>query len=323
MGIMASAMRHPRDRDNLRKLIHNMRHPRDRDNLRKLIRQLGFKELEDFLMQHARPSIRLYTTPVESEAQIPVGQSKIGGRPDLPRDMDWVTVPNHQGKPISLPFIAQFDLAKVKPYDEEDWLPSHGILYFFADYWSATDFKDRGRVIFFDGDPDVLERKPFPDDIPPTPDDEWGERYAPCTVEFVPEVNLPFEDADWKMPVNYPEGKTWEDFYELIYSASYTRPRHLYRHEVNRFLGYNYDVPDDMQMDCQFIANGIYPYNVPSETRDLYEPTKGDWQLLFQMDSDINAGMMWSDAGVICFYIRRDDLKNRMFDRACLTAFSS
>lgn len=290
---------------------------RDRENLRKLIRETGFESLEAYLMDHARPSIRVYTERVEDENSIPLGSSKIGGRPDLPRDMEWVTV-TYSDKTVSLLFVAQFDLAELKPYDEENLLPEHGILYFFTSLpWNA----DEASVIYFDGDRSLLERKEFPDDIPPTLPRTWGERFNPCTVTFVPEVNLPVYDANWTEP-DYPDGKTWQDFFGLISSASYTQPSPPYTRIVNRLLGYNHDVPADMQLDCQLVLETGRRYKSTPEQRQNAEQRKGYWQLLFQMDSDENAGMMWSDAGVICFYIRRQDLQIRDFSKVCLAFFS-
>jgi uncharacterized protein YwqG len=294
---------------------------RDRENLRKLIREMGFEAIEDYLLQHARPSIRVCTERVEDENSIPLGRSKIGGRPDLPKNIEWVSV-THGDKRFSLLFIAQFNLAEIKPYDEENLLPASGILYFFADsIWNGF-ITNEARVIYFDGDLSLLERKTFPEDIPPTLPQEWGERFDACAVTFVPEVNLPGHDANWVEP-DIPEGKTWGELSELEQFSSYAFPNHhTYGFIVNRLLGYNYGVPEDMQLDCQLILETGRPYNATPEQRQSAEQHKGDWQLLFQMDSDENAGMMWSDAGVICFYIRRQDLINKNFDHVCLAHFS-
>jgi len=288
---------------------------------RQMIREQGFAEFEDYVLKYARPSIRVYTEQVADEDTIAIGQSKIGGRPDLPRNMDWVTASTEAGK-VSLHFIAQFDLKDLKPFDEENLLPEWGILYFFAGPWSIRKMSDQGRVLYFDGDPSLLERKEFPDDIPLNKPNEWGERYDPCSVTFVPEVNLPFDDAAWVEP-DYPKGKTWEDFHRLVNSASYPPTQHPYINKVNRLLGYNYGIPEDLQLDCQLIADIGIDYNVSQEARNKAEQHKGDWQLLFQMDSDTNAGMMWSDAGHICFYIRHDDLRKRDFTNMCLAFFTA
>jgi uncharacterized protein YwqG len=291
---------------------------RDRENIRKLITEAGFGEFEDYLMKHARPSIRAYAQRTEDENIIPIGNSKIGGRPDLPQHMGWVTVDKTKEEKGSLPFIAQFKLEDIKPYDEENILPDTGILYFFADPFEVHSYVNFGRVIYFDGDPALLERKEFPEDIPAYQPGHI-DRYYPCTTEFVSEVNLSFEVMDKGNFSKYPENKTWEDLVNLSYSASYP-PRGL---TVNRLLGCNYDVPGDMQLECQLITDVGDPFRASSAERLKAEQKKDDWQLLFQMGSDDNAGMMWSDAGTICFYIRQEDLSNRNFDNICLAFFTS
>jgi uncharacterized protein YwqG len=287
------------------------------NNLKELIQSTGFGEIQDYLLQNARPSIRLETSGVKHERQLAIGQSKLGGRPDLPKPRDWVTVSKRDGV-HSIPFIAQIDIEELKVFDEENLLPSKGILYFFA---SPVYALNAHKVIFYDGDKSLLERKNFPDDILPIPVEENGDRYNPCRINFIPEVNLPFDDANWITP-DYPEGKTWEDFYDLLYRSNYTNPSPPLSHEVNRLLGYNYDVPEDMQLDCQLIADTGSPYHASPEAREKAKAKKGDWQLLLQVDSDSNAGMMWSDMGTICFYIRKQDLANRNFDNVCLAFYT-
>lgn len=282
---------------------------------------MGFESIEAYLMDHARPSIRVYTERVEDESSIPLGSSKIGGRPDLPEDTDWPTLTySYNNKTVSMLFIAQFDLIDLKPHDEENLLPESGILYFFANRpWDG----EIARVIYFNGDRNLLERKEFPEDIPPTRPQEWGDRFDACAVTFVPEVNI-----SGSMEIDLPEGRTMEDFYNLEVIASYLEPQSLSGRFVNRLLGYNYDIPPDMQLDCQMISENLDPHSpdtyktLTSEDRLGLEQRKGDWQLLFQVDSDENAGMMWNDVGVICFYIRRQDLQIRDFSKVCLAFFS-
>jgi uncharacterized protein YwqG len=43
-----------------------------------------------------------------------------------------------------------------------------------------------------------------------------------------------------------------------------------------------------------------------------------DWQLLFQVDSDDQAGMRWGDAGMLYYWIRKADLKKEDFSNAWL-----
>jgi uncharacterized protein YwqG len=292
---------------------------RDRDNLKQLIKQFGFEEFEDYFLQHARPSIRVETKRVRDESELAIGQSKMGGRPDLPPTTDWVKVHSHNGL-VSLQFIAQFNLEDIKPFDVEQLLPNSGILYFFGDPSRAFEQINRGKVIFYNGDTSTLVRKPFPSDLPPTPPHSWGEhRYEPCSLTFVPELNLDFDYLD----IECPEGKTWEDVYDLIEAASYSHPSPPFSSEVNRILGINHGIPSDMQLNCQLIMDRGSYYNASQKERQAAKQNKSDWQLLFQVSSDDNANMMWSDAGTICFYIRKQDLKVQNFNHVCLAFFTA
>lgn len=103
-----------------------------------------------------RPSVRLVTQSV-SQDQIKLGESRIGGIPDLPPGIDWPRwmpskkrddkfgKPWNPQRPAPLGFIAQIDLKAVPRID--DILPSSGWLYFFYDRYCEPwgfDPADRG-----------------------------------------------------------------------------------------------------------------------------------------------------------------------------------
>lgn len=76
-----------------------------------------------FFKQHLRNEIQALPEPAN---EIAVGQSKIGGQPDLPPTIEWFKEDN--GKRLS--FVAQINLTEVAAYDKSNQLPSQGILYF-------------------------------------------------------------------------------------------------------------------------------------------------------------------------------------------------
>ncbi len=282
---------------------------RDWDNLRRLIHEYGLGAQEDEILRYARPSIRVHTHRVENEDDLPVGASKVGGRPDLPVEMAWPTAHNHNSQEdLSLWFVAQFNMADAKPSDEEDLLPSSGWLYFFIRPWDGL--QDMGKVIYFDGDLSELERKSFADDIPENVPGEWGDRFDPCAVEFVAEVNFDRFAAD---ATDIFKSRSSDPFDSLGYAADYAQPPW----DVNRLLGTSYGDAWDFPMECQLLATGDSPYHRSKEERAEAEKHKHEWQLLFEMSSDDRAGMMWSDAGIVCWYIRMDDLLQRDFSKAC------
>jgi hypothetical protein len=63
------------------------------------------------------------------DSQGPLGATRLGGRPDLPRETAWPLGPFQ--RPI--PFVAQVDLSDVAPFDAAGLLPRGGLLSFFFD----------------------------------------------------------------------------------------------------------------------------------------------------------------------------------------------
>lgn len=76
-----------------------------------------------------------------------------------------------------------------------------------------------------------------------------------------------------------------------------------------------------MELECQLVTNGLYcgdssGYEDPG-VKDL-ERGIGDWHLLFQMDSDDELNIMWGDAGLIYFWIRKQDALEGIFAKTWL-----
>lgn len=281
--------------------------PRDLENLKRLIHEHGFGEVADQILQHAYPSIRVETQRVDDEVKLAIGQSKMGGRPDLPPMTSWPHVPTYKGGVESLPFIAQFDLAALTPHDAETLLPPHGMLYFFGDPWRGKD-GEHGKVLLYTGDTAALQRAPYPDDVLHGTSYGWVYgRYMPCALTLVSEINIDFDAK-----IDYPSGKDWRDALALFAAAAYTQPSPPHSVHVNRLLGILHGGVGDMQFLCR-----------PADQLQLADPAQSEWRLLFQVSSDKNASMMWSDAGTIYFFIRERDLMAHIFDDICLAFYSS
>ena len=77
-----------------------------------------------------------------------------------------------------------------------------------------------------------------------------------------------------------------------------------------------------MELECELVTNGLYcgdetGYNVP-KAKGL-QKNKDNWTLLLQVDSNYEeAGMIWGDAGRLYFWIKKEDLKNKKFDKCWL-----
>jgi len=252
----------------------------------------------------ARPSIRLFTTPLE-ESSLQVGISKLGGLPDLPAGTVW---PEWHGLPQS--FIAQVHLDDLYSYDVERLLPRHGMLWFFYDAQQQTfgeNPADAGgwRVLFRE-DLTTLQRTQAPARLPAK------SRFRACSIRFANELTLP-QQPELELP-----SFDWNDEevrrYETLLS---TFPDPADRATIHhRMLGHADTLQEDMRLQCQLITHGVTSPNDPR----IGELSKGasDWQLLLQVDSDDHAGMRWANAGMVYYWIKWADLQAHRFDETWL-----
>lgn len=250
-----------------------------------------------------RASIRLLSRPVP-EKNLPLGASKLGGSPDLPARSAW---PTFKGQPQA--FVAQIQLADVAPYDTQGLLPRQGMFWFFYDANQETfgdQPQDRGgwRILYSARQPTSLKRQLAPKTSP------GMSPFRTCaltarrelTLALQPELELP--NFDW----SEAEQQAYEHVLELL-----RRPEELAQAR-HRMLGYPDTIQDDMRLQCQLISNGITDIDSP-RVASLQEGAV-DWLLLLQIDSDAGARMNWSNNGMLYYWLKRDDLLTRRFERS-------
>ena len=144
----------------------------------------AYERLPDRVKRCTRSSLRIRTTPTPID-ELELGQSRIGGQPDLPPQFQW---PRFAG--LELSFIAQFDLAELAVQPSVLPLPKQGYLVFFYDSDQRTwgfDPNDLGsaRAFYFPGPASSLIRTELPDDV-----SESG-RFQCCALQYTLEHNLP------------------------------------------------------------------------------------------------------------------------------------
>lgn len=273
-----------------------------------------YNKVEPFL----KNSIRLNLSTV-SEDQIKIGSSKIGGKPDLPKNQKWFTETNSEiikekkflffntkiEKEITRPlsFIAQINLSEVSHLNKEQLLPNNGFLYFFytaeQNAW-GFDIKDKNKfkVFYYEGDSSELVRTEYPDNL-----SEYG-KFKNCALSFEEDISMPTMDNQIYNSL---------DEKEIDYIFGEIMETEL----VTKLLGYSDIIQNEMELECELVTNGIYcgnPSGFENPKAKELEPNAKDWQLLFQIDSDDNAQMMWGDCGRLYFWIKTEDLKNKRFE---------
>jgi uncharacterized protein YwqG len=273
------------------------------DLIEKLVKK-GYEEQAKVLERYSINSIRL-KSEAGDEDDFELGESKIGGCPHLPSDFVW---PEFKNNPLA--FLAQLDLANVTRYDFSKRLPESGMLYFFheggMDVW-GSDPKDRDgfRVIHYDGDLSKLNPTP-----PPDSNGEYQRlTFKPCKLTFENAKSYP-DDEYLEMSGQAPFGDNEdfnEGFYEIVEEyRDGTSPRH-------KLFGYPDLIQNEIFLEAQLVSNRLDWDDEDPRAEDL-EKGVSDWMLLFQLDTDEDAEMMWGDCGRLYFVIKKDDLKRRNFD---------
>lgn len=264
---------------------------------------------------------RIDTKFLPQEGDLAVGASKFGGRPDVPKGFVWPvfetsTWEDDQVKERPLAFLAQFDCAQLAPLDPEGLLPKEGVLSFFYELGSQRggfDPKDQGsaQVYWFEG---PLAPAEFP-------------------AELEEEFRLPELAAELSQAADAPDFQDACPALEYDWTANDYRAFDQARRELgmdypanrSQLLGWPDIIQNNMTLQCALIERGYYLggswEKIPLEERDaLRNPSAREWQLLFQLDTVENGDfeLMFGDCGRIYFYIRREDLAQRRFDRVWL-----
>jgi uncharacterized protein YwqG len=273
------------------------------DKIRALFQINELTRVSDQIIGLLRNAIGIKTRPVESKTGAPIGASKIGGWPDLPASTHW---PEWREQPI--PFLAQIRLSEIAHLDEANELPHSGMLYFFFDEEALEGpyplINESWRVIYDVSNPLDLQHTPAASEI--------DRVYPECTLEFSSRLTLPPFESYYlqNLGLSYsaferdapPEQRKEADAYmdleqQLDGSYDSTAPHH-------QLLGHPYQIQGDLLWECE------------QDTGQSNETT--DWRLLFQIDTDDDANMMWGDTGILYFYISQQALAARDFSQVHL-----
>jgi uncharacterized protein YwqG/predicted DNA-binding protein (MmcQ/YjbR family) len=224
------------------------------------------------------------------ESKMAIGQTKIGGQPDLPESIEWPQFKD--GRPLA--FLAQINLGEVGSVGKLAGLPEDGLLSFFSVFgWQVEDDADpqlpQGkydygwtRILYHPGDQN-FQRRRRPAGI---------NSFKAAKVEFVPLTCFPTHTKEpavaklgWKQDVK-------DKYDEFVMAYNGARGHQLGNPARNLLLGYA-----DYEQDF------------------VREVADDNLQLLFQLASDENAGMCWGDGGFVYFWIGSKELARKEFDK--------
>ena len=279
----------------------------DHETLLRKIEEARLEDRRDLLMSLIRPSIRLtLLEPVPEDHLLPVAISKVGGLPDLPAGQAWP-----QWRDSALSFVAQINLDDAANYEVDGLLPRQGLLSFFHNggQWMEGDPFEAGMwQVIYSPDIAALRRLPAPSNF-----GTYNGLYIPCLINFHAEVTLPpiFSYEGFKH-LGYSYSEALDPALDGFYTSVYAFMTEGYNETISRLLGYPELVQGDVFFEAQEAVYG-------KAERDPYDdPDSGitEWRLLFQLDSESDAEMMWGDVGRLYYCIRLADLEARAFDKS-------
>lgn len=245
----------------------------------KEIDEEAVREFTDVLKSYERKAIGICFDNAGNSPK-GIGCSKFGGQPDVPADFQWPM--DDENRPLSLLF--QIDCRDLATVDTERLLPTSGHLYFFYELdeqnWEGT--MNSIRVIYDETEYKELHRADFP-------------------VDLADEYRLQEKPLSFVVRNSYP---SWEDF---------------------QCKCPDYDVSCDVLDAVMEKFNLEQPYDTIGSMLGWADLIQGNIVedadanvLLLQLNSieSVDADeLMFGDCGAIYFYISRQDLKNKRFDR--------
>lgn len=240
-------------------------------------------------------------------------RSRVGGKPCLPEDMEWPCNTPEEGESVGRPlsFVAQFDFEELAEYDLEQVLPQKGVVYFFYDFVEEpagfmVREKEAARILFYEGDTGKLKEREFPEEL------EEDFRIPRFDIQFTTQSEVPMcEEYEQLTRENVSYGEYDDDVEELGFYRDGDR-------EITKLLGYADLCQGSMLLICEMIRNGIDCHNFDYlQYKDQYIGAVSDWVLLFQVDTISNSEfeLMFGDNGRLYYYIRKEDLKNKNFEK--------
>lgn len=249
------------------------------------------------------------------------GGTRFGGQPDVPKDFKWpyfetATADDKAVKPRPLAFLAQFNLSEISAFDTESLLPRSGTLAFFYELSSMRGGYERcdkgcAKVFWFGQFEDLLCAE-FPEDLPAS------NRFPALSI-------LSESDKSYPCSEDFYLGRT--DFSRTI--VAFREAEKLLGASAchkSSLLGYADVIQGNITSDCELIARGYNSDEVwngddfPAEELAKIEEGAKEWTLLFQLGAvgSDDCKLEFGNCGKIYFYIRKEDLRLKRFDRIWL-----
>nr|WP_305120984.1 YwqG family protein [Saccharibacillus sp. JS10] len=268
-------------------------------------------------MNTAKQSVVFKATEPENYEKI--GNSRVAGEPDLPESITWPL--DAEGTPMT--FVLQLDLSQVYPLDPEYRVPSTGHLFFFTGYY---EMKVEHRVFY--ATPEEMQTASRRSAPAPTVHEEDEEPFRPYRLETHATIDLPgYGYVDEELIEGDEFG--WEEYEDLNFALEQEHPS-----PIVKMFGYAEGQHGDDEYQAALELFGAKrTYDLDEAVQNLAKALGGDQAkakqeiadmvMLAEIDSNQEVGFLWGDAGVLHYFIRKEDLLKGNFDRTYCTFYSS
>lgn len=281
------------------------------DKIKSFIRNSEEIEIEksdkEELIKMIRPTVGIKTKASEDK-NLKVGKSKIGGKPDLPKDFEWPRENN-----IPMLFCAQYNLSELKKIDKENILPNKGFFYIFLsldEQWKEFNGVNQ-EFKFIYSESENLIRTELPKDL------EENQSFKTALIEYFEFYTIP-DDKNYKF---FELNKKYDDLYFYFYQpTSKFITEELYQDSDNmhQILGYNRPIQSSVVYDFASKELGLYgaeSSEYKKRWNGILELSK-TFELLLQLDCyDSNSDLTkFGGSGTYYFGLSKTDLENKNFN---------
>lgn len=276
----------------------------DTGRLEEAIREHGLEAHREAILATARPAVYLR---LGEAGQGDVGQSRMGGIPDLPDSLPWPVDPL-LGRLRS--FLVQINLAQVPDFADNP-LPRNGMLYVFAD-----ENEDRAdQLIVHTGDEPLRPRPPAPDAQFVT---DWYDDLVPHRLTLVLGADVPRWATDDYQALIEAVGDDDFALDDLAGTLSGGQGR------AGKLLGHASGIGHDPREDAYVVreVNAEWLYNYEQRgTLDMSGAAR--WTNLLEVESVQAVNLLIGDAGYLQVLAHEDDLRRHDFSRVYVSMESS
>ena len=281
------------------------------DKIKSFIRNSEEIEIEksdkEKLIKMIRPTVGIRTKSSDDK-NVKVGKSKIGGKPDLPKDFEW---PKSDDK--SMLFCAQYNLSELAKFDKENVLPKKGFFYIFLSLdqeWNEFNGVNQPFKFIFSETENIV-RTEFPNDL------EENQTFKTAEIEYFQFYTIP-DDENYKL---FEFEKKYEDFYFYFYQPTDEYLiEELYEdsNKMHQILGYDRSIQSSVVYEFASKELGLYlaeSSEHKKRSNDILELSK-TYELLLQLDcDDPNTDLSkYGGSGTYYFGLFKTDLEKKNFD---------